>query len=69
MTDDFATFLRVLVGVVLAGVVIGLGVLATIGIEDVWATQPQLVCVKAHDEFHQTDNGTKVRLCDEWVRR
>jgi hypothetical protein len=72
ISSDFMTFLRFITGCAL---LVALGALVTLlvfGLIDlrytIWPDHP-LSCVSAHDEFHQTDNGTQIRICDRYQRR
>lgn len=70
LSDDMLTFLRVITGAALIGLLLALVTLAVYGLSDLHEVMfPSLHCVAAHDEFHQTSGGTQLRICDRYVRR
>lgn len=70
LSDDLMSFLRGLTGIALAAVLICLLILAGFGLTVLHNRMlPTLTCVQAHDEFHQTEGGTQVRICDKYERR
>lgn len=71
MSKDFLTFLRAFVGTAASIALAFLLVMGVFGMIDLWdSVRPaHLVCVKAHDEFHQTDNGTLIQVCDLYLSK
>lgn len=66
--DDFLKFMVAVLLAAAVVVTITAGYFGMAALHDhIWPPH-HLVCIHAHDEFHQTNGGTKVRVCDEYRR-